>query len=74
MSEERALAALERIDRALARIEAAAARPPAPSPASDAEPELRRLREVHEALRGRVEGAIEQIDRLLAASAPAGAR
>jgi len=63
MSEERALAAVERIERALVRIEAAAERRPA---APRAEPELRRLREVHEALRGRVEGAIEQIDRLLA--------
>ena len=63
MSDERALAALDRIDRAVARIEAAAERQAAtPRP----EPELRRLREVHEALRGRVEGAIEQIDRLLA--------
>ena len=63
MSEERALAAVARIERAIARIEAAAQRQPS-SPSQ--EPELRRLREVHEALRGRVEGAIEQIDRLLA--------
>jgi hypothetical protein len=67
MSEQRALAAIERIERALVRLEAAAERqPPGPRP----EPELRRLREVHEALRGRVEGAIEQIDRLLATAAP----
>ena len=65
MSEERALAAIDRIERALARIEAAAERASsAPSP----EPELRQLREVHEALRSRVEGAIEQIDRLLVAA------
>jgi hypothetical protein len=63
MSEERALAAIERIDRALARIEAAARQPAAAAPSQ--EPELRQLREVHEALRGRVEGAIAQIDRLL---------
>jgi RPA family protein len=63
MSEERALAAIDRIERALARIEAAAERQEA---APSQEPELRELREVHEALRGRVEGAIEQIDRLLA--------
>jgi hypothetical protein len=62
MSEERALAAIARIERALARIESASERQPAPR----AEPELRQLREVHEALRGRVEGAIAQIDRLLA--------
>ena len=63
MSEERALAAVERIERAIARIEVAAQQQPS---APNQEPELRRLREVHEALRGRVEGAIEQIDRLLA--------
>jgi hypothetical protein len=63
MSDERALAAIERLDRALARIEAATERQ---ASAASPEPELRRLREVHEALRGRVEGAIEQIDRLLA--------
>ena len=62
MSEERALAAIDRIERALARVEAAAEQQASsPSP----EPELRQLRQVHEALRGRVEGAIAQIDRLL---------
>ncbi|HZF94891.1 MAG TPA: hypothetical protein VEZ20_08460 [Allosphingosinicella sp.] len=69
MSEERALAAIERIDRALARIEAAAGRQPAAA-APGHEPELRQLREVHEALRGRVEGAIAQIDRLLEEAEP----
>ena len=69
MSEERALAAIERIDRALARIEAAAQRQPAAASPSH-EPELRQLREVHEALRGRVEGAIAQIDRLLETAEP----
>ncbi|MEA3016029.1 MAG: hypothetical protein QOI38_751, partial [Sphingomonadales bacterium] len=63
MSEERTSAAIARIERALARIESAAERQPA---AARPEPELRQLREVHEALRGRVEGAIAQIDRLLA--------
>jgi hypothetical protein len=63
MSEERALAAIERIERAIARVESASGRRPT---RSSQEPELRNLREVHEALRGRVEGAIEQIDRLLA--------
>ena len=61
MSEERALAAIDRIERALARIEAAAGRPPAPQDNG----ELRRLQQAHQALRGRVEGAIAQIDRLL---------
>jgi hypothetical protein len=56
------MAAVERIERALARIEAVADKVP---PARNEE-ELRRLREVHQALRGKVEGAISQIDRLLA--------
>ena len=57
MGDEKALAAVGRIERALARIEAAASRP---SPASDGA-----LREAHEALRGKVETAIRQIDQLL---------
>jgi hypothetical protein len=61
MADQRALAAIDRIERAIARIAAAAARPAAPA----GDDELRRLREAHAALRGRVEGAIGQIDRLL---------
>ena len=57
--------AISRIERALARIETAAAREPEPAPRDDTE--LRELREVHQALRGKVEGAISHIDRLLAA-------
>ena len=64
MSDDRALQAIGRIGRALARIEAAAAR--TPEPPKDGE-ELRRLRAVHQALRGKVEGAISDIDRMLAA-------
>ena len=56
--------AVGRIERALARIEAAASKQP--EPPQDGE-ELRRLREVHQALRGKVEGAISEIDRMLAA-------
>jgi hypothetical protein len=56
--------AIGRIERALARIEAAATRAPEPAPRDDSE--LRQLREVHQALRGKVEGAISHIDRLLA--------
>ncbi|MEA3032918.1 MAG: hypothetical protein QOH86_934 [Sphingomonadales bacterium] len=56
MGDEKAFAAVGRIERALARIEAAAARPAAPDGA---------LREAHEALRGKVETAIRQIDQLL---------
>jgi hypothetical protein len=61
MKDERAMQAIARIESALARIEAAAGK--IPPPRDDAE--LRRLREVHQALRGKVEGAISQIDRLL---------
>ncbi len=64
MSDDRALQAIGRIERALARIEAAAAKVPEPAPRDDSD--LRQLREVHQALRGKVEGAISQIDRLLA--------
>jgi hypothetical protein len=67
MADERALAAIRRIEQALARIEAASARP-RPSPAGDPE-DLRQLRDVHQALRARVEGAIGQIDQLLEAGA-----
>ena len=63
MADDRAMEAIGRIERALARIEAASAKQPAPRDDS----ELRQLREVHQALRGKVEGAISQIDRLLAA-------
>ncbi len=67
MADERALAAIRRIEQALARIEAAASRP-RPAPAADSE-DLRQLRDVHQALRAKVEGAIGQIDRLLDAEA-----
>ena len=64
MSDDKATQAIGRIERALARIEAAAAQ--APEPMFRDESELRQLREVHQSLRGKVEGAISQIDRLLA--------
>jgi hypothetical protein len=60
MGQDRALEALARIERALARIEAAGGRLAAPSPAGDGA-----LVEAHRALRGKVEQAIAQIDRLL---------
>jgi hypothetical protein len=63
MAQEKLSGALDRIDRALARIEAAASRMPAGSPEGGAE--LEELRQAHEALRGKVQGAIRQIDRLL---------
>ena len=61
MSDDRAMQAIARIESALARIEAAADKP---APPRD-DGELLRLREVHQALRNKVEGAITQIDRLL---------
>ena len=64
MADERATQALERIEQALARIERAASFQAAPRD----DGELRRLRETHQLLRGKVEGAISQIDRLLAAN------
>ena len=63
MGQERASAAVERIERALSRIEAAATNPAPPPDDSDADPAA--LREAHLALRGKVESAIAQIDRLL---------
>jgi len=60
MGDEKAFAAVGRIERALARIEAAAAARPAAPPDPDGA-----LREAHEALRGKVETAIRQIDQLL---------
>jgi hypothetical protein len=61
MTDERAMIAIDRIERALARIHEATSKSP---PRDDGE--LIKLREVHQALRGKVEGAISQIDRLLA--------
>lgn len=57
------IAAVERIERALSRIEAASTQART-RPRNDGE--LIELRETHQALRNRVEGAIAQIDRLLA--------
>ena len=64
MGQERMSQALGRIERAIARIEAAAAGATAQPPSGDAA-EVEALREAHEALRGKVQGAIAQIDRLL---------
>lgn len=62
MTDERALQAIARIESALARIEAAAQRP---QPVPQDSGALLELRQTHQALRGKVEGAISQIDRLL---------
>ena len=64
MPDQRALDAIARIERALVRIEAASSRPrPAATP--DSSEELERVREAHQRLRSRVEGAIGQLDQLL---------
>ena len=60
MADERALEAIARIERALARIEGAAES--GAKPTGNA-----RLEEAHHMLRSRVEGAIGEIDRLLEA-------
>jgi hypothetical protein len=62
MGDARAHDAIARIERALARIEAAGV---GPGEGSSDPAELARLRAAHETLRARVEGAIGQIDRLL---------
>lgn len=64
MADERAMTAIERIERALGRIEAAS-QAAAQGARSDGG-ELIELRQTHQALRNKVEGAIGQIDRLLA--------
>jgi hypothetical protein len=65
MGQERVEQAIGRIERALARLEAAADRPPA-IPQTGEDSQLSDLRRAHRALRGKVEGTIAQIDRLLA--------
>ena len=62
MADERALAAIRRIEQALARIEAASSRP---RPFQTTSEDLAQLRDVHQALRFKVEGAIGRIDRML---------
>jgi hypothetical protein len=62
MGDSRALDAIARIERALARIEASGRK----SSQSSSDPaELAELRRAHQLLRSRVEGAIGQIDHLL---------
>ena len=65
MADQRALDAVARIERALARIETAANRPPPPPPAPEESDSYRRLRDAHDALRRQVAGAIGQIDGLI---------
>jgi hypothetical protein len=63
MGQERVNVALARIESALARLEAAAA----DGSAAPRDCESATLRQAHQALRSRVEGAIAQLDELLAA-------
>ncbi len=66
MPDIRAMEAIDRLERALSRVEAAAASQSQPEPRDDSE--LIELRQVHQSLRSKVEGAISQIDRMLEAS------
>jgi hypothetical protein len=67
MGDDRVIELIGRIDRALARIEAAACRPaPAPPPVHD-DGRAAAIEEAHQALRAKVERSISQIDRLIAA-------
>jgi len=64
MADIRAMEAIDRLERALSRVEAAAARTARAEPRGD-DNELRQLCEVHQVLRNKVETAIVQIDRML---------
>ena len=63
MADIRAMEAIDRLEQALARVEAAAVKRPEPQARNDNE--LIELRQVHQTLRSKVEGAISQIDRML---------
>ena len=65
MGDQRALDAIARIERALARIETAATRPPPPPAAGVDDEEHERLRQAHATLRRAVAGAIGQVDHLI---------
>ena len=65
MGDDRVIELIGRIDRALARIEAAASRPAA-APPDDRRAAARE--QAHQVLKSRVESAIVQIDRLIASS------
>ena len=63
MGQDRVTVALDRIEKALTRLESAPQGRDSPAMADASE--LANLRTVHQKLRGRVETAIAQIDRLL---------
>lgn len=68
MGQDRVDISIARIERALSRIEAAAGRAPtsAPTPAPVDDGANEELRRAHQALRGKVESAIAELDGLLA--------
>jgi hypothetical protein len=66
MGDDKIIELIGRIDRALARIEAAP-RNPAPPPPQSHDDRAASLEEAHRMLRSRVERAVAQIDRLIAA-------
>lgn len=69
MSEEGLILAIGRLERALARVEASAAKPAPPAPPvedSDAQAALLSLAERHDKLKQQVETAITALDRLIA--------
>ena len=72
MGDARALDAIARIERALARIEASARTSAAHPPIWPIMPNFPRCATRISALRARVEGAIGQIDRLLESEGPDG--
>jgi len=63
MADQRALDAIARIEKALARIDSATAG--GRDGGDDSAAELEQVRDAHRRLRSRVEGAIGQLDRLL---------
>ena len=65
MADIRAMEAIDRLERALARVEAAATKTRGAEARNDNE--LIELRQVHQTLRSKVEGAISQIDRMIEA-------
>jgi len=67
MGDDREIELIGRIDRALARIEAAVARRPAMPAVAPDDGRAAAIAEAHRALRAKVESAISQIDRLIAA-------
>jgi hypothetical protein len=68
MGQDRVDQAIGRIERALDRLEASAVRAPPLRDMGD-DREVAELRRAHHALRGKVESAVAQIDRLLSAEA-----